>query len=79
MPTLREVRAARLMTVRSLAERAGVAFSTVHLIETGRSAPRFAVIEKLSAALGVEPAEVEEFAAAIAAVAEGKATAVAVG
>ncbi len=73
MPTLREARAARLLTVRGLAERAGVAFSTVHLIETGKSIPRFGVIQKLSAALGVEPAEVDEFRAAIEAAAEGKA------
>ena len=77
MVTLREARAARLLTVRGLAERAGVAFSTVHLVETGRSVPRFEVSQKLSAALGVEPGEVEEFAAAIAGVAAGKATAVA--
>ena len=75
MPTLKEARAARLLTVRGLAERAGVAFSTVHLIETGRSVPRFGVIEKLSRALGVEPAEVEEFAAAIEAAGQGKAVA----
>lgn len=75
MPTLREARAARLLTVRGLAERAGVAFSTVHLIETGKSVPRFEVIEKLSRALGVEPAEVEEFAAAIGAAGQGKAAA----
>jgi len=79
MVTLKEARAARLLTVRALAERAGVAFSTVHLIETGKSTPRFDAILKLSAALGIEPAEVEEFAAAIAGVASGKATAVAVG
>ena len=79
MPTLKEARAARLLTVRALAERAGVAFSTVHLIETGKSVPRFEIIEKLSAALGVEPAEIAEFAAAIAGVASGKATAVAGG
>ncbi len=75
MPTLREARAARLLTVRGLAERAGVAFSTVHLIETGKSVPRFEVIEKLSRALGVEPAEVDEFAAAIEAAGQGKAAA----
>ena len=75
MPTLKEARAARLLTVRGLAERAGVAFSTVHLIETGKSVPRFEVIEKLSRALGVEPAEVEEFAAAIEAAGQGKAAA----
>ena len=73
MPTLREARAARLLTVRGLAERAGVAFSTVHLIETGKSIPRFEVIRKLSAALGVEPVEVDEFRAAIEAAAKGKA------
>jgi transcriptional regulator with XRE-family HTH domain len=72
MPTLKEARAARLLTVRALAERAGVAPSTVYLAENGRSAPRFAVIEKLSAALGVEPAEIAEFAAAIEGVALGK-------
>ncbi len=79
MQTLKETRAARLLTVRGLAERAGVAFSTVHLIETGKAVPRFEMIEKLSAALGVEPGDVTEFAAAIAGVASGKATAAAGG
>ncbi len=65
MPTLKEARAERLLSVRALAEKAGVAFSTVHLIETGRSVPRFGVIQKLSTALGVEPREIEEFAKAI--------------
>ena len=73
MPTLKEARAARLLTVRALAERAGVAFSTVHLIETGKSVPRFEVIGKLSRALGVEPAAVAVFAAAIEAAGQGKA------
>ena len=75
MVTLREARAARLLTVRGLAERAGVAFSTVHLIETGKSVPRFGGIEKLSRALGVEPGDVDEVAAAIEAVGRGKAAA----
>lgn len=79
MVTLKEARAARLLTVRALAERAGVAFSTVHLIETGKSIPRFSAILKMSAALGVEPGEIEEFSAAIAGVASGKAIAVVVG
>jgi len=77
MPTLKAARAARLLTVRGQAERAGVAFSTVHLIETGKSVPRFEAIAKLSAALGVEPGEIAEFAAAIEGVASGKATAAA--
>lgn len=79
MPTLKEARAARLLTVRALAERAGVAFSTVHLIETGKSVPRFDAIRKLSDALGVEPGEIAEFAAAMEAIASGKATAAAPG
>ena len=77
MVTLREARAARLLTVRGLAERAGVAFSTVHLIETGKSVPRFDAIQKLSAALEMEPTKIAEFAAAIEAVGRGKVAAVA--
>ena len=65
MVTLKEARAARLLTMRELAEKADVAPSTVYLIEHGRTVPRFAVIRRLSEALGVEPAEIEEFAAAI--------------
>ena len=79
MVTLKEARAARLLTVRALAERAGVAFSTVLLIETGRSVPRFDAIQKIAAALGMEPREIAEFAAAIEGVAQGKAAAVAAG
>ncbi len=77
MVTLKEARAERLLTVRALAERAGVAFSTVHLIETRKSVPRFEVIQKLSAALGVEPKDIAEFAGAIEAAGRGKGTAVA--
>jgi transcriptional regulator with XRE-family HTH domain len=77
MQTLKAARAERLLTVRGLAERAGVAPSTVYLIESGRSVPRFEAIQKISAALGVEPREVAEFAAAIDGVAQGKETAVA--
>lgn len=65
VPTLKETRMARLMTVRELAQKAGVAPSTVHLTETGRTIPRFTVIKRLSAALGVEPASVAEFAEAM--------------
>jgi transcriptional regulator with XRE-family HTH domain len=59
--TLRQERVGRLLTVRSLAERAGVAPTTVHLIETGRRRPQFLTIERLSRALGVAPTEVTEF------------------
>ena len=71
MPTLKEARAERLLTVRGLARKAGVAASTVFLVESGRSVPRFSVVEKLSAALGIEPKEIVEFAEAIRLAAEG--------
>ena len=72
MQTLKAARAARLLTVRGLAERAGVAPSTVYLIENGRSMPRFEAIQKLSAALDVAPGEIAEFQAAIEGIATGK-------
>ncbi len=72
MRTLKEARATHLLTVRALAERAGVAPSTVYLAENGRSVPRFAVIRAICDALGVEPGDIEEFAAAIEDAAQGK-------
>lgn len=72
MKTLREARTERLLTLRDLAERAGVGFSSIHLIETGRSLPRLSMIRKLSGALGVEPGEIAEFSAAIAAAGQPK-------
>ena len=44
MASLREVRTARLLSIRALAQQAGVAPSTVYLIEAGRTTPRFTVI-----------------------------------
>ena len=67
MATLREERVRRLLSVRALARRAGVAPTTVHLIETGRRAPQYLTIHKLSQALGVEPDAVTEFREALAA------------
>ncbi len=72
MQTLKEARAERLLTVRELAQQAGVAFSTVHLAETGKATPRFDVIQKISAALEVSPQDIAEFAAAIEATGQGK-------
>src|SRR5262245_35053318 len=40
MPTLRELRADRLLTIRELAQQAGVAPSSIYLIEAGRGTPR---------------------------------------
>ncbi len=61
MPCLRNLRVAHLLSIRELAEQAGVAPSTIALIEAGRSTPRGRVIRRLATALDVEPAAVDEF------------------
>jgi DNA-binding XRE family transcriptional regulator len=68
--SLREVRAERLLSIRELAQQAGVAPTTVYLIEVGRTTPRFGVIRRLTAALGVEAAAIAEFRQAIEAAQE---------
>ena len=65
MKPLREWRAARLMSSKTLAAAAGVSNKTVIQIELGRQLPTFRTIQRITAALGVDPSEVEEFAAAI--------------
>ena len=65
MKALREVRRGQLISIESLAESSGVSTKTIVEIELGRSVPRLRTIKKLSDALAVEPAEVEEFYAAI--------------
>ena len=62
---LREFRAERLLSLRELARLAGVALSTVYLIEAGRTTPRRAAIQRLAAALGVDPLAVAEFRRAL--------------
>ncbi len=73
METLREVRARRLHTYRSLAAAAGCATKTIGDIEAGRIVPQYGTMRKIAAALGVEPTEITEFASAIEA--RGKAVA----
>jgi len=66
MPSLASARRRRLLTQRALAEKAGVALSTVYAIENGRRAvPRFEVIRKLAEALDVDPLEIDEFRHAV--------------
>lgn len=65
MKSLREWRAERLESSKTLALKAGVSNKTILEIENGRSLPRFPTMRKLSEALGVEPGDIEEFAAAI--------------
>ncbi len=75
MVTLREARTSRLLTMRELADQAGVALSTLYLIENGRSVPSFRVIRALSAALGMQPADIAEFVTAVEEAKQGKAAA----
>ncbi len=75
MPTLREARARRLLSVRALADLAGVSKTTIQLVEAGQRAPHYGTIRKLAAALEVDPLEIAEFQAAIEAAAAGKAAA----
>jgi transcriptional regulator with XRE-family HTH domain len=50
---LRECRQRRGLSVRALAERAGVSHVTVVRIETGRLSPTVSMLEKLARALGI--------------------------
>lgn len=65
MRTLREWRAAKVMSIQALVAATGVSNKTIVEIEHGRRVPNFQTIRRLSEALGVEPTEVEEFANAI--------------
>jgi transcriptional regulator with XRE-family HTH domain len=65
--SLRAVRAERLLSIRELARQAGIAPSTVYLIEAGRTVPRLSMVRRLAATLEIDPAAVDEFRQAIAA------------
>ena len=51
---LRDWRERRGLSTRELGDRAGVQFSTVHRIESGRMSPTVAMLEKLAKALGID-------------------------
>lgn len=63
MRTLREHRHAKFLSIEDLATRAKVSTKTIVDLEHGRTQPKFRTIRKISEALGVDPMEVEEFAA----------------
>ena len=63
--SLRDLRAERLLSIRELARLAGVAPSTVHLTETGRTTPHPSVMRRIAAALEVDARQVAEFRRAI--------------
>jgi len=65
MQSLREWRVKKLMTQRQLGRAAGVSPLTVMNAELGRQIPRLLSIQRICNALGVEPADVTEFATAL--------------
>ena len=65
MRTLRAWRAERLLTLRDLARVVGVSAMTIDRIEAGGPVPRLPIVQRIAAALAVEPEEVAEFRAAI--------------
>jgi transcriptional regulator with XRE-family HTH domain len=65
MQPLRTWRTGKLMSVRELADAAGVAPKTLTDLEYGRRRPNYDTMRRIAAALGVDPLEVAEFAAAI--------------
>ena len=65
MTNLRAARLRALLSIRQLARRAGVAPTTIYLLETRRRTPQLLTVLKLSRALGVAPADIEEFGPAL--------------
>ena len=64
---LASVRKRQLLSQRALAARAGVALSTIYLLEAGRTdRVTFKVMRAVSDALGVPPDSIAEFARIIA-------------
>jgi transcriptional regulator with XRE-family HTH domain len=55
---IRHVRHRRVLTMKELAERAGIRrWQTIHDIEIGRQKPRPSTLRKIAAALEVEPGQ----------------------
>jgi transcriptional regulator with XRE-family HTH domain len=61
MPSLREARLQALLSIRQLARRAGIAPTTIYLLETHQRTPQLLTIYKLSRALDVDPIDIDEF------------------
>ena len=59
VPTLAQLRKAKVLSLQELADAAGVSKTTVRLIEQGKRVPHPATRRALGAALGVDPARVD--------------------
>jgi transcriptional regulator with XRE-family HTH domain len=55
VPRLRDVRLRRLVTQADLAERSGLAVSTISALEQGSHTAALGTVRRLATALGVEP------------------------
>ncbi len=62
---LRAVWADRVLSMRELADAAGMASSTIALTEAGRTTPRPASMRRIARALGVHPQAISEFRRAL--------------
>jgi len=65
MQKLRDARRGKLISIEGLADSSKVSTKTIVEIELGRQVPRLRTIKKLSNALEVDPASIEEFSAAM--------------
>jgi len=69
---LKEARAGKFLSIRELAQEAGVGASTIYAIESGRELPTLRSARKLAQTLQVEPMDVDEFRAAWERTLQGK-------
>ena len=57
MERLKELRRARVLSLRELEERSGVSYNSIWRIEDGRQGAHLRTVRKLAEALGVKPSE----------------------
>ncbi len=57
MDRLRELRRLKVLTLRELEEESGVSYNTIWRLENGHRQARPSTIRRLTAALGVDPAD----------------------
>ena len=67
-----ELRADRLLSLRRVAQKAGVSRKTVNTVERGITRPTLETVRKISGALEIDPHEVDEFREAIENTIRGK-------